>query len=104
MRNDLPFGGKQVIFIGDAFQLPPVTTSNEQAYINDDRYESPYFFSADVFRHAAPKIVELKKIYRQQDPDFIFLLNRIRQGIADASDLVELNRRHEPDAEGKILP
>jgi ATP-dependent DNA helicase PIF1 len=99
MRNDLPFGGKQVVFIGDAFQLSPVTTAKEQAYADDERYESPYFFSADAFRQAAPKIVELKKIYRQQDSDFIFLLNRIRQGIADASDLAELNDRLKPDAE-----
>ena len=99
MRSDMPFGGKQLIFIGDVFQLPPVVTTQEQAYIDDERYESPYFFSSDAFRNIAPRIIELKRIYRQQDTDFIYLLNRIRQGIADASDLDELNRRYAPDAE-----
>jgi hypothetical protein len=97
MRNDLPFGGKQMIFIGDVFQLPPVVTSQELAHIDDERYESPYFFSADAYRNISPRIIELKRIYRQQDTDFIYLLNRIRQGIADAGDLDELNRRYMPD-------
>lgn len=96
MGNDLPFGGKQVIFIGDVFQLPPVITAQDQAYDNE-RYESQYFFSAEAFRNARPKIIELKKIYRQQDSDFIFLLNRVRMGIADEHDLAALNTRYQDD-------
>lgn len=99
MRSDLPFGGKQVLLIGDVFQLPPVVTAQEQAYIDDERYESPYFFSAEAYRNVSPRIIELKRIYRQQDTDFIYLLNRIRQGIANTSDLDELNRRYMPDEE-----
>jgi len=94
MGNELPFGGKQVVFIGDVFQLSPVVTAQDQSYDHDDRYESQYFFSADSFRVARPKIIELKKIYRQLDGDFIFLLNRIRMGIADDHDLAAINTRH----------
>ena len=96
MNNDVPFGGKQVIFIGDVFQLPPVVTQRDQSY-EEERYESPYFFSANAFRNTRPRIVELKKIYRQQDSDFIFLLNRVRMGIADDHDLAALNMRYYDD-------
>jgi hypothetical protein len=94
MGNDLPFGGKQVIFIGDIFQLPPVQTTNDSYYTEDDEFYTPYFFSADAFRSCRPKIIELKKIYRQQDDDFIYLLNRIRTGIADEDNLDDLNKRY----------
>jgi len=93
MDNDLPFGGKQVIFIGDVFQLSPVVTTQDYQAPDFDDHSSAYFFSANAFRQARPKILELKKIYRQHDEDFIFLLNRIRQGIADTNDLDALNER-----------
>ncbi len=93
MRSDLPFGGKQVIFIGDVFQLPPVVTNRDFESTDLDEYESPYFFSANAFRSAQPKVIELRKIYRQQDDDFIYLLNRVRQGIASDDDLEEVNKR-----------
>jgi hypothetical protein len=96
MGNEIPFGGKQLIFIGDVFQLSPVTNS-DQSYHEDDPYANPYFFSADAFRSCRPKIIELKKIYRQQDEDFIYLLNRIRMGIAGNDDLAELNKNYLPD-------
>jgi ATP-dependent DNA helicase PIF1 len=98
MRNDIPFGGKQLILIGDIFQLPPVVTTQENSiYAEDDPYYNPYFFSADAFRACRPKIIELKKIYRQQDEDFIYLLNRVRMGIATHDDLLELNKQYTPD-------
>lgn len=96
MNNDLPFGGKQLIFIGDVFQLSPVVSSQDFQSTDLDAYESPYFFSADAFRASRPKVVELKKIYRQQDDDFIYLLNRIRMNNADGHDLEALNRRYRP--------
>lgn len=98
MRNDIPFGGKQLILIGDIFQLPPVVTTRENSmYAEDDPYYNPYFFSSDAFRACHPKIIELKKIYRQHDEDFIYLLNRVRMGIATHDDLCELNKRYDPD-------
>lgn len=93
MNSDLPFGGKQVIFIGDVFQLPPVVTNRDFDSTDLDEYESPYFFSADAFRAARPKVIELRKIYRQQDEDFIYLLNRVRMGIASEDELEEVNKR-----------
>lgn len=98
LGNDIPFGGKQVIFIGDVFQLPPVVVNAQQYYDGDeDPYADPYFFSADAFRACRPRIIELTKIYRQHDEDFIYLLNRVRMGIATNDDLNELNRRYFPD-------
>jgi ATP-dependent DNA helicase PIF1 len=91
---DIPFGGKQLIFIGDVFQLPPVTTAEDLSSLKEDEYYDPYFFSAEAFLQCKPRIIELKKIYRQQDEDFIYLLNRIRMGIADEGDLEVLNERY----------
>lgn len=97
MGNDLPFGGKQVIFIGDVFQLSPVVTAHDITHFEDDENEIPYFFGASSFRNCRPKVIELKKIYRQQDHDFIYLLNRIRTGLAVQDDIDELNKRYAPD-------
>jgi ATP-dependent DNA helicase PIF1 len=98
LNNDIPFGGKQLIFIGDIFQLPPVVSANDQSYgQDDDPYANPYFFSAAAFVSSRPKIIELKKIYRQQDQDFIYLLNRIRMGIASSDDLEQINKRYDTD-------
>ncbi|MBL0740915.1 ATP-dependent DNA helicase [Chryseolinea lacunae] len=97
MDSELPFGGKQLIFIGDVFQLSPVVSPQDFQSTDLDDYESPYFFSADAFRASRPKVMELKKIYRQQDDDFIYLLNRIRVGTADTHDLDALNSRFAPD-------
>jgi hypothetical protein len=90
--NDLPFGGKQIIFVGDVFQLPPVVTAEAVPYQEDSDYNDPYFFSSTAFREAMPRVIELKKIYRQQDEDFIYLLNKVRMGIASEDDLEELNK------------
>jgi ATP-dependent DNA helicase PIF1 len=97
MGNDLPFGGKQLVFIGDVFQLSPVMTQHDNRVPDFSEYSSQYFFSADAFRAARPKVIELKKIYRQHNEDFIYLLNRVRQGIAREEDLDELNKRFLPD-------
>ncbi|HBA54225.1 MAG TPA: AAA family ATPase, partial [Syntrophorhabdus aromaticivorans] len=70
------FGGIQMIFIGDLYQLPPVVTSAEKE-IFTHRYETPYFFSAQVFEEATfdMELVELETVYRQTEPDFVALLN-----------------------------
>jgi len=78
-----PFGGIQMIFFGDLYQLPPVVTSSEKE-IFEDVYKSPYFFNANVMNEITLEIVELNKIYRQKDGTFIDILNSVRnKSIAD---------------------
>lgn len=80
-----PFGGIQMIFIGDLYQLPPVVTSSEKD-IFENVYQSPYFFDAQVMGEITLEIVELNKIYRQEDATFIDILNSVRnKSIVDES-------------------
>ncbi|MDP2920148.1 MAG: AAA family ATPase, partial [Dehalococcoidia bacterium] len=95
---DLSFGGVQMIFIGDLYQLPPVVTSSEKQLFAS-LYESPYFYSANVFNSFEMEFVELEKVYRQQDQEFIRLLNSIRNKSVDEAGLVALNRRYLPQFE-----
>jgi ATP-dependent DNA helicase PIF1 len=99
LDKDEPFGGKQVVLIGDVFQLSPVLTNAEEESFRS--YQNPYFFTSDAFEEKQFKIIELKKIYRQQDEDFIYLLNRIRTGVAGNEELEELNKRHRTEIEEK---
>jgi ATP-dependent exoDNAse (exonuclease V) alpha subunit len=97
-RPRKPFGGIQMIFIGDLYQLPPVVTSAEKA-VFEIQYESPYFFSAKIFNHPkfSMEFVELEKIYRQTEEEFIALLNTIRNRSVGDEDILRLNRRLNPD-------
>ncbi|NDW09449.1 AAA family ATPase [Dysgonomonas sp. 520] len=90
-----PFGGKQIVFVGDVFQLEPVVT-NDSKEIIDRFYSSPFFFSANVFKETNLLPIEFTKIYRQTDQEFISVLDRIRTSNADASDLKKLNIRYQP--------
>lgn len=94
---DRPFGGLPMIFIGDLYQLPPVVTSREAAAFRGE-YASPYFFDAAVLRDPefAMEFIELEKVYRQKDDDFIALLNAIRNNTATDKELEALNRRVRP--------
>ena len=89
---DKPFGGIQMIFIGDLFQLPPVVTSQEKALFQT-HYQSPYFFSARFFETFEMEFIELEKIYRQRDQHFIALLNSIRNKSTTDEDIAHLNGR-----------
>jgi ATP-dependent exoDNAse (exonuclease V) alpha subunit len=89
---DVPFGGAQVIFFGDLFQLPPVVEP-EAVEILEREYGSPYFFQARAFRKIKPRYIELTKVYRQADGRFLNILNRIRDGRHDEEDLAVLNSR-----------
>jgi nucleoside-triphosphatase THEP1 len=104
-RNSEPFGGVQVLFIGDLFQLPPVLT-NEEAPLFYEHYRSPFFFHARVMQEARPLVIELRKVYRQQDERFISLLNAVRNNQMGPQERQLLNDRyfpnHEPE-EGVIL-
>lgn len=87
-----PFGGVQMIFVGDLYQLPPVIGNHEQEFFALN-YASPYFFSAAVFRQIPLQVIELKKVYRQKDKDFITLLNHIRNNRVTGEDIAQLNSR-----------
>lgn len=91
-----PFGGLQLLMIGDLHQLPPVAKDDEWQMLRA-YYDTPYFFSSQALRQAAPVVIELKHIYRQSDSFFIDLLNRVRERRLDAEVLDTLNSRYVPD-------
>ncbi|MDR3256671.1 MAG: AAA family ATPase [Endomicrobium sp.] len=91
-RHQEFFGGVQMVFIGDLKQLPPIVKREEQ-YIFKSVYKSPYFLSAYSLKECKLSTVELKKIYRQQDSNFVALLNAVRNGMANDRELAELNKR-----------
>jgi len=97
-KRKRPFGGIQMVFIGDLYQLPPVVRSKEKTLFNTI-YRSPYFFDARVFGEIELEFVELEKVYRQRDDSFIELLNRIRNNTVTDEDLERLNTRVMPDFE-----
>jgi ATP-dependent DNA helicase PIF1 len=95
---DKPFGGIQMAFIGDLYQLPPVVTGGEKE-VFQSLYETPYFYGARVFDSFEMEFVELEKIYRQHDEEFITLLNSIRNNSVTGEGLELLNERYQPDFE-----
>lgn len=102
-QNDSPFGGVQMIFIGDLYQLPPVVTRQEMGVFTHQVYDSPYFFSSKSFKNFKLELIELDKIYRQTDEKFIETLNKVRVNAMTMSDFAYLNTRCVPDnGDGKI--
>jgi len=95
-NKKLPFGGVQMILFGDLYQLPPVVTRYEAELFNGT-YSSPYFFSANAFKDLAIDFVELDKIYRQQEEEFIRLLGDIRNKTITEDHLKKLNKRFIPN-------
>jgi ATP-dependent DNA helicase PIF1 len=95
---DAPFGGLQMVFIGDLYQLPPVINSTERESY-EAIYPTPYFYGARVFRDFKMGFIELEKVYRQQDSNFIHILNAIRNNSVEEEDLESVNRRYLPDFE-----
>jgi hypothetical protein len=98
------FGGVQVLFIGDLFQLPPVMPDGEWSLLQE-YYASPFFFHSRAIQENPPIYIELKKIYRQNEARFIDILNRIRNNETTAEDLTILNDRYrlEPIADKKYV-
>lgn len=90
-----PFGGTQMIFIGDLFQLPPIVSDQEEELFTS-HYQSPFFFSAKVFEDIDLAYVELMKVYRQKEQKFINLLNSIRNNQVDYSEIQRINQLHQP--------
>lgn len=97
-RKMVPFGGVKMVFIGDLYQLPPVVT-NQEKEIFEGHYESPYFFSAKVFKEIKMQFVELEKIYRQNEDKFISILNGIRNNSISEEEIKILNERYFEDFE-----
>ncbi len=94
-RNDKPFGGVQLLLIGDLHQLAPVARPNEWNLLKE-HYRSVYFFSSHALAHAEMVTIELEHIYRQSDNNFISLLNRVRNNNLDRNHIAELNSRYIP--------
>jgi lambda repressor-like predicted transcriptional regulator len=92
----MPFGGLQVLYIGDLYQLPPVV-SNQEWELLKPYYSSPFFFDAQVMRQAPPVYLELQRIYRQKEERFIGLLNNIRHNKANWEDLEQLHDLYQPE-------
>ncbi|MEK7528220.1 MAG: DEAD/DEAH box helicase [Patescibacteria group bacterium] len=97
LHTSEPFGGVQMVFIGDLHQLPPVVAGEEERQLFRTEYASPYFFDAKVFGNTQFDFLELVKIYRQKDQEFIKLLNKVRNNKISALDLDKLNARVLPD-------
>lgn len=94
-KSSLPFGGKQVIFSGDMFQLPPVLRSGAETEAMMEYYgtDIPFFFKAHVFDKLTLPTIEFVKVYRQDEQIFLNILNNIRHGVYSVQDIQELNSR-----------
>lgn len=92
-KTHLPFGGVQVLLIGDMYQLPPVVQNEEWKLLNEV-YKSPYFFDSLVIKHNYPVYIELDKIYRQKEQSFVDLLNKVRNNNLDVESLELLNSHY----------
>ena len=99
-KDERPFGGVQMLFFGDLFQLPPVVASDAESLLFNGLYDSPFFFSAQVFQEGfSVETIELREVYRQENRHFLRLLEAIRLNRVDHDDLQELNDRYQPDVE-----
>ena len=90
-KPDQPFGGVQIVAIGDLYQLPPIVKGAEKKFF-ETKYSSPFFFSTDAFVKGAFKKFELNKVYRQKDQVFVSALNAIREGIPNDEHINLLNQ------------
>lgn len=99
-RNEAPFGGVQLLMIGDIEQLSPICRDEEWQLLRD-HYDSPYFFSAMVFQRCSYITIELKEIFRQSDPKFTSLLNAVRENKITREVVDALNERYIPNFKPK---
>ena len=100
-KNQQPFGGVQMVMIGDLGQLAPVAKDDEWQLLSR-YYATPYFFSSLALQRTRYAIVELKTVYRQKDSRFLDILNKVRDNRADASVLDALNSRYIPNFHPKV--
>lgn len=93
-----PFGGVKLLLFGDLYQLPPVVASQTEKFYFSNLYESPYFFSAQVFRKGFQLfMIELSRVFRQSDNQFIRILDKIRRNEVEDEEYTTLNERLNPD-------
>jgi hypothetical protein len=100
LQHNKPFGGVQVLLIGDMYQLPPIIPDNEWSLLSSF-YKSPYFFDSRVLKNDQPVYIEFDKIYRQKEEQFISLLNQVRNNELSAEGIALLEKRFQP-ASGNI--
>ena len=95
LRSTLPFGGKQVIFVGDMFQLPPITSRNEERKILRELYHTDdfFFYKSNVVKKMRLVKIEFQNVYRQEDKKFIRILENVRLNKTTPEDLMHLNTR-----------
>ena len=95
LRSSLPFGGKQVIFVGDMFQLPPVVKQGAEHDLMHDLYHTDdfFFYKADVIKRMRLVKIEFQKVYRQEDEDFLRILENVRLNKTTPENLMHLNER-----------
>ncbi len=97
----VPFGGKQLLMVGDVFQLEPVVKREEWGILRRF-YHTPFFFSARVFRNLPMVQIELKKVYRQNNPEFVNLLDRVRLNVVKQEDIGKINQLFNPQYNAPI--
>jgi hypothetical protein len=95
-RSEEVFGGVQVLFIGDLLQLPPIVKPDEWEVLRT-YYSSPFFFESQAVRKSPLVYVELDKVYRQENEEFVTILNHLRQNTLSEEDIAVLNRHYFPD-------
>ena len=104
--NPAPFGGVQIVFFGDLFQLPPVVAGPEEKQFFQTYYSHPFYFGAKVFQgdpYIEMEMIELRQVFRQEQKHFLRLLEAIRLNRADEEVLEELNARYQPNFEPEDL-
>lgn len=94
-KNSKPFGGVQLVLVGDLLQLPPVVTERETEFFNG-HWDSPYFFSAHCYDDVALSSINLTTVWRQTDEEFIEILNQVREGSLSGAALDRLNQQVDP--------
>ena len=95
-KSKKPFGGIQLVMFGDLYQLSPVVTRDDEAELSK-YYNSYYFFSCKALQKLSYKLIQLKVIYRQDEPEFIEMLNHVRKGKLTKKDIELLDARVEPN-------
>lgn len=95
LRSSLPFGGKQIIFVGDMFQLPPVLKHGAEGELMKDLYHTDncFFYKADIIKRMRLVKIEFQKVYRQEDKDFLRILENVRLNKTTPENLMHLNKR-----------